>query len=107
IANTGGPTATQPLRLDVDGTTVLTEVIEVPAGRVVERVFELPEGAVGAAYLDGQDLLAADNQRFALAPALGGLKARGHGDSSFFVDQLLAAIPVVYSDPDSGEKVDV
>lgn len=106
IANTGGPTATQPLRLDVDGTTVLTEVIEVPAGRVVERVFELPEGAVVAAYLDGQDLLASDNQRFALAPALGGLKARVHGDSTFFVDQLLAAIPGVDTEPDSGEEVD-
>lgn len=106
IANTGGPTATQPLRLDVDGTTVLTEMIEIPVGRVVERVFELPEGTLVAAYLDGQDLLASDNQRYALAPALGGLKARVHGDATFFVDQLLAAIPGVDTDPAPDEEVD-
>lgn len=106
IASTGGPTATQPLRIDVDGITYLTEVVEVPAGRTVERVFELPEGKLVAAYLDGQDLLASDNQRYAIAPTLGGLKARVHGDSTFFVDQLLAAIPGVDTDPAPGEEVD-
>lgn len=106
LANTGGPTSTQPLRLDVDGLTVLTETIEIPAGRVVERTFELPTGALVAAYLDGQDLLAYDNQRFAVAPVLGDLKARVHGDATFFVDQLLAAIPGVDTTAGPADEVD-
>jgi uncharacterized membrane protein/Mg-chelatase subunit ChlD len=106
LANTGGPTSTQPLRLDVDGVTVLTEIVEIPAGQVVERVFELPEGTLVAAYLDGQDLLASDNQRYAIAPVLGELKARVHGDATFFMDQLLAAIPGVVTDVAVDEEVD-
>ncbi len=106
LANTGGPTATQPLRLDVDGLTVLTETIEIPAGQVVERTFELPTGALVAGYLDGQDLLAYDNQRFAVAPVLGDLKARVHGDATFFVDQLLAAIPGVATSAGPADEVD-
>ena len=106
IRSTGGPAATQALRLDVDGTTVLTEQVEIPRGEVVERVFELPLGTRVAAYLDGEDLLAADNQRYAGAPVLGTLKARVHGESLFFVNQLLSAIPGVDTDVAPGEEVD-
>ena len=106
IESTGGPTSTQVLRLDVDGVTVLTEEIEIPRGEVVEQVFELPLGTRVAAYLDGQDLLAADNQRYAGAPTLGSLKARIHGESIFFVEQLLSAIPEVDTDVAPGEAVD-
>ncbi len=106
IESTGGPDATQVLRLDVDGTTVLTQELEIPRGAVVERVFELPLGTRVAAYLDGMDLLAADNQRFAGAPVLGTLKARVHGESRFFVDQLLSSIPGVDTEVAPGEEVD-
>jgi Mg-chelatase subunit ChlD/uncharacterized membrane protein len=106
IESTGGPTATQVLRLDVDGLTVLTEEIEIPRGEVVERVFELPLGTRVAAYLDGEDLLAGDNQRYAGAPLLGTLKTRVHGESVFFVEQLLSAIPGVDTGVAPGEDVD-
>lgn len=109
IQSTGGPSATQVLRLDVDGVTVLTETIEIPSGEVVEHTFELPPGVRVAAYLDGEDLLAADNQRYASAPVLGDLKARIHGEAIFFVEQLLAAMPgveVVSGEVGSGEEVD-
>jgi Ca-activated chloride channel family protein len=106
VESTGGPDAVQVLRLDVDGITVLSEEIEIPSGGVVEESFELPEGTRVAAYLDGEDLLAYDNQRFVSAPALGSLAVRVHGESRFFVDQLLAAIPDVDIDVAPGEEVD-
>ena len=106
VESTGGPDAIQDLRIDVDGITVLTEEIEVPGGGVLEETFELPGGARVAAYLDGQDLLAYDNQRFVAAPVLGSLKARVHGESRFFIDQLLSAIPDVDTDVAPGEEVD-
>jgi Mg-chelatase subunit ChlD len=106
IESTGGPDAVQVLRLDVDGVTVLSDEIEIPGGEVVEEVFELPAGTRVAAFLDGEDLLAYDNQRFVGAPELGALEARVHGESRFFIDQLLAAIPDVDIDVTPGEDVD-
>ena len=76
VASTGGPDAVQVIRLDVDGITVLSEELEIPGGETIERTFELPSGTRVAAFLDGEDLLAYDNQRYVGAPALGSLKAR-------------------------------
>lgn len=106
IESTGGPDATQILRIDVDGLTVLTVEIEIPSGEVFEETFELPNGTRVAAFLDGEDLLAYDNQRYAAAPAIGALKGRVHGDATFFVDQLLSAIPEVDTDVGLAEEVD-
>lgn len=106
IASTGGPDVVQVLRLDVDGITVLSEEIEVPGGGVIEETFELPAGSRVAAYLDGEDLLAYDNQRYVGAPVLGALKARVYGEGRFFIDQLLASIPEVDFDVAPGEEVD-
>jgi Mg-chelatase subunit ChlD len=106
VESTGGPDAVQVLRLDVDGLTVLSEEIEIPGGGVVEETFELPTGSRVAAYLDGEDLLAYDNQRYVGAPILGSLKARVHGESVFFIDQLLSSIPEVDIDVAPGEEVD-
>jgi Mg-chelatase subunit ChlD len=106
VASTGGPDAIQVLRLDVDGITVLSQEIEIPGGGVVEETFELPAGTRVAAYLDGEDLLAYDNQRYVGAPVLGSLKARVNGEARFFIDQLLAAIPDVDFDVAPGEEVD-
>ena len=106
VTSTGGPDAVQVLRLDVDGITVLSEELEIPGGETVERTFELPAGTRVAAFLDGDDLLAYDNQRFVGAPALGSLKARVHGEARFFLDQLLASIPEVDTDVAIDEDVD-
>ncbi|MGD2060811.1 MAG: VWA domain-containing protein, partial [Acidimicrobiia bacterium] len=106
VESTGGPDAVQVLRLDVDGITVLSQEVEIPGGGVVEETFELPAGQRVAAYLDGEDLLAYDNQRFVGAPVLGDLKARVNGEATFFIDQLLAAIPGVDFDVAPGEEVD-
>lgn len=106
IESTGGPDATQDLRLDVDGVTVLTKEIGIPSGDVFEETFELPGGSRVAAFLDGEDLLAYDNQRYAAAPALGSLKARVHGENTFFVDQLLSAMPEIDTQVGITEDVD-
>jgi Mg-chelatase subunit ChlD len=106
IESTGGPDALQTLRIDVDGITVVTEEVLIPRGQVIEETYELPSGTRVAAYLDGEDLLAYDNQRYAGAPVLGTLKARVHGDNTFFVDQLLSSIPQVDTQVGISEQVD-
>lgn len=106
VQSTGGPDAVQTLRLDVDGLTVLTREIEIPGGGVFEETYELPGGTRVAAYLDGQDLMGYDNQRFVGAPLLGSLNVRVHGESRFFIDQLLSAIPDVNVEVGPGEEVD-
>lgn len=106
VESTGGPDAIQVLRLDIDGVTVVSEEIEIPGGGVVEETFELPSGSRVAAFLDGDDLLAYDNQRYVGAPVLGALKARVHGESRFFIDQLLSAMPEVDVNVAPGEEVD-
>ncbi|HEX5696274.1 MAG TPA: VWA domain-containing protein, partial [Acidimicrobiia bacterium] len=95
IESTGGPDATQTVRMDVDGLTVDRREVTIPAGQVVEETFELPLGQEVAAYLDGEDLVAFDNQRFVAAPLPGSLKVRVHGESAFFIEQILEAIPDV------------
>ncbi|HIE21018.1 MAG TPA: VWA domain-containing protein, partial [Acidimicrobiia bacterium] len=106
VESTGGPDATQTLRVDVDGVTVESREISIASGAVVEESFELPTGQLVAAFLDGQDLLAYDNQRYSAAPALGTLRARVLGENTFFVDQLLASIPGVVTGVPPGEPVD-
>jgi Mg-chelatase subunit ChlD/predicted enzyme related to lactoylglutathione lyase len=106
VESTGGPDAVQTLRFDVDGITVLSEQIEIPGGGVVEGAFELPTGTRVAVFLDGEDLMAFDNQRYASAPVLGSLRARVHGESRFFIDQLLGALPDVDFDVAPGDEVD-
>lgn len=106
VESTGGPDAVQTLRLDVDGVTVASREIEIPSGETVEETFELPSGSRVASFLDGEDLLAYDNQRFVGAPVLGSLKARVHGENRFFIDQLLSAMPGVDADVAPAEEVD-
>ncbi len=106
VESTGGPDAVQVLRLDVDGITVESREIEIPGGGVVEETFELPVGSRVAAYLDGEDLLAYDNQRYVSAPVVGALKARVLGENHFFIDQLLSAMPEVDTAVAPGEEVD-
>ncbi|HSO48970.1 MAG TPA: vWA domain-containing protein, partial [Acidimicrobiia bacterium] len=66
----------------------------------------LPLGREVAAYLDGEDLVAFDNQRFVAAPLPGSLKVRLHGESAFFIEQILEAIPDVDAGVAPGEDVD-
>ena len=95
LANTGGPAATQLLRVDVDGVTVERREVELPAGAVVEVDVPIPPGSRVEAFLDGDDLLANDNQRAALVPLATDLRVRVATDDpagAFFVEQVLDAL---------------
>ncbi|MGH8998021.1 MAG: BatA domain-containing protein, partial [Acidimicrobiia bacterium] len=93
VRNAGGPAATQTLRVDVDGRTVATERLRLGEGATVERDFELPAGERVEAFLEGEDLLGADNHAYATAGGRRPLRILLAGDENVFLDRLLAAIP--------------
>jgi Mg-chelatase subunit ChlD len=93
LRNTGGPAATQDLRLDVDGRTVHRERVDLPAGATVERAVDLPGGDRVEAFLEGEDLLAADNHASAVAGRRRTLKVLLAGPDDVYLDRLLAALP--------------
>ncbi|HEY0397838.1 MAG TPA: BatA and WFA domain-containing protein, partial [Acidimicrobiia bacterium] len=95
LRNTGGPAATQTLRLDVDGRTEHTEQVQLPAGANVEKEIDLPGGDRVEAFLEGEDLLAADNHAFATARRRRPLKVLLAGAENVFLDRLFASLPSV------------
>jgi Mg-chelatase subunit ChlD len=103
LRNTGGPSATQTLRLDVDGRTVKREQVSLPAGALVEREYDLPGGERVEAFLGGEDLLGADDHAFATAGLRRQLRVLLAGPDDVFLERLLAAVPgvTVERTPDS------
>jgi Mg-chelatase subunit ChlD/uncharacterized membrane protein len=103
VANLGGPAASQPLRVDVDNVTVDTRTIDLAAGATVEVAVPIPPGSRVEAFLEGDDLLLADNVRAALAPFAQDLHVRIDSDQpggSFFVREALTALgATVETDP--------
>ncbi len=95
LRNTGGAAATQRLRLDVDGRTQHTEEVRLPEGGLVERAVDLPSGERVEAFLEGDDLLAADNHAFAAAAPRPNLRILLAGPEDLFLERLLAAVPGV------------
>ena len=95
LRNTGGPAATQTLRLDVDGRTEHTEQVQLPAGAALEKEIDLPGGDRVEAFLEGEDLLAADNHAFATARRRRPLKVLLAGPENVFLDRLFASLPSV------------
>ena len=92
LKNTGGPVARQPIRIDVDGVTAATSTIELKPGAAVEFEADVPVGDRVEAYLEGTDLLAADNHAVAVAGRRPPLKVLLVGDPAF-IGELLSAIP--------------
>lgn len=95
LRNTGGPAATQTLRLDVDGRTEHTEQVQLPAGANIDKEVDLPGGDRVEAFLEGEDLLAADNHAFATARRRRPLKVLLAGPENVFLDRLFASLPSV------------
>ncbi|HVF13580.1 MAG TPA: BatA and WFA domain-containing protein, partial [Acidimicrobiales bacterium] len=95
LRNTGGPAATQGLRLDVDGRTAHTEQVQLDEGAVVEWEIDLPGGDRVEAFLEGEDLLAADNHAFATAGRRRPLKVLLAGPENVFLQRLFASLPSV------------
>jgi Mg-chelatase subunit ChlD/uncharacterized membrane protein len=94
IRNTGGPQVVQPVRVDVDGRTVAREEVDISAGGSADLELDVPSGDRVEAYLDGGDLLAADDVGVAVAGRRPDLTVLIAGDATF-VEPLLAAIPGV------------
>lgn len=95
LRNTGGPAATQTLRIDVDGRTAHREQVDLAPGATVEREVDLPGGDRVEAFLEGEDLLAADNHAYAVAASRRTLKVLLAGPPDVYLDRLLAVLPSV------------
>ena len=107
VRNTGGGDATQVLRVDVDGRTEARFDLDLPAGAVVDRTVELPVGDRVEAFLEGEDLLDADDHLRAVAGRRQPLRVLVAGPENVFLDQLLAAIPgVTVERDDAGAPAD-
>lgn len=95
LRNTGGPDATETVRVDVDGRTEASFEIDVPRGETVERAVALPDGERVEAFLDADDLLLADNHAFAVAARRPPVRVLHVGPDNPFLDRLWAALPGV------------
>ncbi|MEX2659806.1 MAG: VWA domain-containing protein [Acidimicrobiales bacterium] len=93
VRNTGGGGARQLLRVDVDGRTEATLDVDLPPGALVEQEVELPAGDRVEAFLEGEDLLDADDDLRAVAGRRQALRVLLVGEEDIFLDQLLGAIP--------------
>lgn len=93
VRNTGGPEATQSLRLDVDGRTAADETVTLGSGDVVDVEVDLPAGERVEAFLEGEDLLDADDHAVAVAPGRRDVDVFLAGPDDVFLEALLAAIP--------------
>ncbi|MEQ1787624.1 MAG: VWA domain-containing protein, partial [Acidimicrobiales bacterium] len=92
VANTGGAAARQTLRIDVDGRTVADQQVRVGAGDVVDVEVDVPAGDRIDAFLEGEDLLDADDLAHTVAPDRRDLRVLVAGPANPFLDVLLEAI---------------
>ncbi|MGH9183469.1 MAG: vWA domain-containing protein, partial [Acidimicrobiales bacterium] len=95
LANTGGGDASQRVRLDVDGRTRASFDVDLERGAVVDRAVDLPDGDRVEAYLEGEDLLLADDHYRAVAGGRRALKVLLAGPDDVFLQRLLEALPGV------------
>jgi Mg-chelatase subunit ChlD/uncharacterized membrane protein len=92
VRNTGGPTVRQPIRIDVDGRTEASGDLALESNALGTFEADVPPGRRIEAFLDGEDLLAADNRAVAIVPERRSIKVFLAGDDRFLT-QVLAVIP--------------
>ena len=92
VANTGGPSAVQTLRLDVDGRTRQRVELGLAAGETQVYETDLTAGDRVDAFLEGEDLLAADNRRAAVSRRRQPIRVEVVGEPDPFLDALLQAV---------------
>ena len=97
IRNFGDTKVTQPVRVDVDGKTAATQTVLIEPRGSHDVEFDLPSGDRVEAYLDGGDLLAADDVAVAVASRRADLRVLIAGDPLFW-QQLFTSIPGVTVD---------
>lgn len=94
IRNVGATEVTQTVRIDVDGTTAATQVVRIGARSTVTAEADVPAGDRVEAYLDGGDLLAADDVSVAVGASRPDLSVLIAGDTRFWAE-LYGAMPGV------------
>ena len=92
LANRGGPSATQTLRLDVDGRTRERVELDLAAGQTVVYETDLTVGDRVDAFVEGEDLLAADNRRVAVSRRRQPIRVQVVGEPDPFLSALLSAV---------------
>ena len=92
VANTGGPAAVQTLRLDVDGRTRRRVELDLAVGETQVYETDLTAGDRVDAFLEGEDLLAADNRRVAVSRRRQPIAVQVVGEPDPFLDALLQAV---------------
>jgi Mg-chelatase subunit ChlD len=92
VRNTGGPTVRQPIRIDVDGRTEASGDLALESNALGTFEADVPPGRRVEAFLDGEDLLAADNRAVAVIPERRSIKVFLAGDDRFMA-QVLAVVP--------------
>lgn len=107
VANEGGPASTQTLRIDVDGRTRERVELDLGAGSTVVHDVDLVQGDRVEAFLEGEDLLAADNRRTAVAQRRQPIAIAVDGDIDPFLDALLASLDGVEVLDDPTREPDV
>lgn len=95
VVHTGGPAATQTIRIDVDGVTEHTARVELADGATVEVAADVPAGERIEAFLEGEDALDIDDHRYATAPPVEDLSVAVLGPPDAFLDILLSSLPGV------------
>ncbi|MFN0026855.1 MAG: VWA domain-containing protein [Acidimicrobiales bacterium] len=92
IRNTGGPRARQPVRIDVDAVTEASGEVTIEPGALTTFEADVPAGQRIEAFLDGADLLDADNRAVTVVPQRRDLTVFLAGEDRF-IGQLLAVLP--------------
>jgi len=95
VTNTGGPAATQVVRVDVDGRTEHRQEVRLEPGASEDLEVDLPRGQRIEVFLDGTDLLGADDRAVAVATGRRDLRVLVVGPEEPFLEEALAAIPGV------------
>ena len=95
VAHFGGPPATQTVRVDVDGVTVVTEQVELEAGGIANLALPVPAGEMIEAFLEGEDALALDNRAVATVARRPSVDVLWVGPDNPFIAAALEASPGV------------
>ncbi len=106
IANEGGPASTQTLRIDVDGRTRERVELDLAAGSTTVHQTDLATGDRVEAFLEGEDLLAADNRRTAVTQRRQPIAVEIDGALDPFVGALLASLDGVRILDDTADSSD-
>jgi Mg-chelatase subunit ChlD/uncharacterized membrane protein len=88
-----GAALTQPVRFDVDGATVDSRTVKVGERESVDVEVDLPLGERVEAFLEGEDLVSADNHAYAIAHASRAARVLLVTEGNPFLEELLGVLP--------------